>query len=389
MIKVEQKEISNYSYFLLMFFLPISLLFGNIFLGILFLSVLLQKDKKTMSNPVIISLVVFFLFILINGVFTTDFSIEQGNYKKIVPLLLIPFSILNIEKNVRFKGLLFLFFGIVIIQINSVIGIIDYYYFTEGKKYLLKNYSKINEILNYERPYLGYFSVLNIIISYYFFKQKNKKAIAIIATVFSLLLIIIISARLSIITALFLGVITLFFELNNKKKLIAFSGLTSLLLVFYFSNNTLKDRFLHINKDARVIIWEGAINSFSKTNNFFLGSGSQENTRNELLEHYKNHQDFESIDEKNRFITKNYNTHNQYLNEILRGGVLGLVIFLFPQGFNLYFNFRKKTVTIELLFLISILCFCLVENILDRQIGVYLYAILLSLSNMNDDKLSL
>jgi len=380
------KKTANYSYYLLMFFLPISLLLGNIFLSFLFLSILLQKGRKTFNNGVIISLAVFFLFILINGLSSTNFGVEQNNYKKIIPLILIPFSIINLEKKTRLKGLLFLFFGVLIIQLNSVAGIIDYYYFSEGKKYALKNYSKINEIINYERPYLGYFSVVNIIISYYLFKEKNKKILAIIATIFSLFLILIISARLSIITILFLIIITVFIEFNKKNRLIALSGLIVLSLLFYFNNSSLKHRFSQINKDARVVIWKGALNSFTNTENKITGSGSQVNTRKELLDHYKMNDSFESVDEKNRFITKNYNTHNQYLNEILRGGIIGLVIFVFPQLLNLYSNFRKENSILGLLFLLSILCFCLVENILDRQIGVYLYAFILSFSYVNENK---
>ena len=90
--------------------------------------------------------------------------------------------------------------------------------------------------------------------------------------------------RLSIITVLFLGFIIAFFELDRKKKIISFIGLIITLSLFYFNKSTLKDRFLHINKDARVIIWKGAINSVNRTNSFFLGSGSQENKMKELLE---------------------------------------------------------------------------------------------------------
>jgi hypothetical protein len=36
---------------------------------------------------------------------------------------------------------------------------------------------------------------------------------------------------------------------------------------------------------------------------------------------------------------------------------------------------------------VSILCFGFVENILDRQVGVYLYAIILSLSSVNEKEL--
>ena len=99
------------------------------------------------------------------------------------------------------------------------------------------------------------------------------------------------------------------------------------------------------------------------------------------LEHYKNYENFKSIDEKNRFVTKNYNTHNQYLNELLRGGIVGFLLLLTPQIVLLYYSFKTGN-TSSILFMISVICFCFVENILDRQLGVYLYAIFLSFSNI-------
>jgi O-antigen ligase len=375
-------KLSNYSYFLMMFFLPISLLMGNVFLGILFLSILFQKRKIEFNKTVIFSLLIFFLFTLINGLLKVDYSIEQNNYIKLLPILLLPYSLGSMSKEIRIKGLVFLFFGVLFIQIHSIIGVIDYYYFTEGKKYALKNYSKINEILHYERPYLGYFSVLNIIISYHFFKKYNKKLLAVLITLFSLLLIFIISARLAIIIALIVGLIILFVEFNKKKRIISFSVLLMTIFVFMYSDSPLKHRLNQINNDARVVIWTGAVESLKKTDRFFFGSGSQTNTRENLLNYYKAHESFTSEDEKNRFITKNYNVHNQYLNEILRGGIFGLIIFIIPQILLLFRNLFNESSTLELLFLISIICFCFVENILDRQVGVYLYAILLSFSSM-------
>lgn len=384
---IKNNNISVYSYYLLMLFLPLSLLFGNIFLGILFLSILFQKEKpKKVNNIISWSLIVFVGYVILNGILNSSFVSELDNYKMLIPLILIPYCINNMEKKALNRGFIFLVFGILYIQFSAFIGIIDYYYFTDGKKYALKNYSKINNILYYERPYLGYFSVLNIIISYYIFKKLKKKTVAILIFIISLMLIIIISARLSILTVFLLTIIVAYIELNKNQKVIVFCCLTGLLTLFFFNKSSLKSRFLQINKDARVVIWSGAYSSFQKTNNHMLGSGSQVKTRTELLNHYMHYQKYESTDERNRFIKKNYNTHNQYINELLRGGILGLIIFTFPQLFNLFWGFKRVDKTFNLLLLISILSFCMVENILERQIGVYLYALILSWSIKKKNK---
>ena len=373
-------KISNYSYFLMMLFLPISLLLDNVFLIIMFSSTLFNV-KKLRNNKVTYYLLAFYLFILFNSLLNNEFVLEQENYIRLLPFLLIPFCLENLDNEVKFKGLFFLFMGIIVIQINSVYGIINYYYFTEGKKYALKNYSKINEILNYERPYLGFFSALNIIICFYFFSIKQKRLLSVLIAVLSLVLIIVISARLAIIVVFLTGVIVLFKKVSKKKMMVALSVLIGTLLIVLLSNSSIKERFNQIGNDARIVTWNGAVQSFNNTNKYVFGSGSGQKTRSNLLEYYKNYEGFISQDEKNRFVSKNYNTHNQYLNELLRGGMIGLLLLLVPQFLLLYFNFHQKN-TLAILFLTSITCFCLVENILDRQVGVYLYALLLSLSNV-------
>ena len=66
--------------------------------------------------------------------------------------------------------------------------------------------------------------------------------------------------------------------------------------------------------------------------------------------------------------------------------LLTLIIFTFPQLFNLFWGFKRVDKTFNLLLLISILSFCMVENILERQIGVYLYALILSWSIKKKNK---
>lgn len=373
-------RISNYSYFLMMLFLPLSLLFDNIFLIILFITTIFGIKKERNYN-VIYCLILFFVFTFLNGILHVGFALEQENYIKLLPFLILPFCIENLDNAIKMKGLFFLFIGIIVIQVNSVYGILNYYYFSEGKKYALKNYSKVNEILNYERPYLGFFSSLNIIICYYFFSIKRKRVLSVIISIFSLVLIIVISARLAIIVVFLSGIIVLIKDFSKKKIIIALLLFASIISFIFISKSSLTERFNQIGKDARVVTWVGAIQSFQNDEKYVFGSGSQKKTRIDLLEYYKNHKGFISLDEKNRFITKNYNTHNQYINELLRGGVLGLLILLIPQLFLLYLNFQRGN-TLAVLFLTSIISFCLVENVLDRQVGVYLYVLLLSFSNI-------
>lgn len=374
-------KISSYSYFLMMFFLPLSLILDNIFLGIMVLSIVFNKIKLTRSR-VFYYYLLFLLFTVMNSILNNSFFIEIENIFRLLPIILIPLCLGNIDKNTRIKGLLFLSIAIVIIQLNAFYGIINYYYFTEGKKYTLRNYSKINEILNYERPYLGFFSALNIILSYYYYKLKNNRNwLNITLAIFSLVLIVLISARLAIIIVFLIGLLVILFDLNKKyimKIILLFIG--AIVLIFY-SNHSLRERFNLISKDARVVTWKGASVIFFKNSNYIFGSGSEQNTRVNLLDYYKNYEGFDSVAEQNRFISKNYNTHNQYINELLRGGCVGFLLLIIPQIILLYKSVSKNNV-LALMFLVSIMSFSVTENILARQIGVYLFALFMSLSSI-------
>jgi O-antigen ligase len=131
-----------------------------------------------------------------------------------------------------------------------------------------------------------------------------------------------------------------------------------------------------------VVTWKGASVIFLKNSKYIFGSGSEQDTRVNLLEYYRNYDGFDSAAEQNRFINKNYNTHNQYINELLRGGFVGLLLLIIPQAILLYKSVSKKNV-LSFMFLVSIMSFSFVENILARQIGVYLFALLLSLSSIS------
>jgi hypothetical protein len=64
-----------------------------------------------------------------------------------------------------------------------------------------------------------------------------------------------------------------------------------------------------------------------------------------------------------------------------RGGCVGFLLLIIPQIILLYNSVSKNNV-LALMFLVSIMSFSLTENILARQIGVYLFALFMSLSSI-------
>lgn len=376
-------EKKHYIYFFLMFFLPLWLFIDNVLLIVLFAgTIFLKEQRPSMKSLVYYTLIVFFAYIMLRGIFSDQFSVELGNYKKILPLILIPFGIASLRNDQIIRGLYYLFFGILIMQIIAIYGIVDYYFFSEGKKIALRNYAKVNEILRFERPYVGYFSSLGFIISYVVFKQKKYYLTFLSSAAISILLVIIISARLALMIILISFALMLIHEIKKTyQRMILLLTIVLLgLALLTVSDTPIQHRFSTIKYDARIVIWEGAANIFKENSKFIFGLGGQQVIRNSLLKYYKEDAVFEYLPDKNRFIKKNYNTHNQYLNEVLRGGLIGTIFYLLPFILLVY-KCIKLRYLMPFLLLFSIMLFGFVENILDRQVGVYLAALILSITN--------
>ncbi len=365
----------------MMFCLPLSVFLDNVALILLLLVGVLQKGISLKNYQIVIgSLICLFIYDIFSSVFNGFFLSESAIYLKLVPLLLIPIAMTSLKNNTKKRGLIYLLFGIVTMQLIAVSGIVNYYYFTEGKKIVLRSYAGINDILLFERPYLGYFSSLSVIISYFFFK-KEKLWLFILVTSLSSFLIITMAARLALLILIISATLIISYEL--KDRILKFGILLVLpaiaVLILAISDTPLKHRFLQIKFDTRTIVWEGAWDIFNNTPNYLFGYSSQEKINKELISYY-NSREFEYLPEKQRFLTKKYNTHNQYLNQLLKGGIFGLIIFLMPFVYLIFKN-RSSHNLFYFLMLLSILMFFSVENMLERQIGIYTVAIILSITN--------
>jgi len=377
----------HYLFYCIMFFLPLSVFVDNVALITFFiLSLILVGVKISLKEVLFSSLIPFFIYTIIMSVLNGNFNTDLNVYLKLLPLIIIPLGLSTLKNELKYRSLWYLAMGIFLMQLIAIYGIVDYYLFFEGKKVALRSNANINKILLFERPYLGYFSALNMILGFYIFK-KTKKLFLLILIVVSISLIVIMSARMALIIIFVSGLVMFFTEVRNRKiKLLSTIFLTiSALLIILFSNMPIKHRFMQIKFDSRMIIWEGGIKLFDEAPSYLFGYSSQKTIENKLLNYYKNDAQFEYEPDKIRFIKKNYNTHNQYLNEILRGGFLGLSLFLIPFINLLFLNFTKRHFLFAIL-IISIGLFLVVENLLMRQMGVYSLAIILAISNVFRDE---
>ncbi|MGV0832744.1 O-antigen ligase family protein [Empedobacter brevis] len=206
--------------------------------------------------------------------------------------------------------------------------------------------------------------------------QENSKKYYIINFIFISFLILIL-ARLSIITLIISIFIYLFIysKYSVKIKSIIFLVLSSIILSFMLINPNTKERFNYESfekfqdHEPRFVIWKSVSNILNNDDyNPLIGYGNSELVEDYLVINYENEIDKE--DKMNYYVNERFNTHSQYLDYLLMGGIPLLLLFL-SFIISLFIYFRKDYLSV--IMLISIISFFGVENLFTRQLGCYLF----------------
>jgi O-antigen ligase len=196
-------------------------------------------------------------------------------------------------------------------------------------------------------------------------------------------MLFLVAYRMAIISVLIIFMIKIFYHTNLKKSLIAVVIILATITGMFVLNDNLAKRFLYVDKkndffykirewEPRYVIWKcGFSHVNSSEHKLLLGDGFNQTQQN-LNDCY-----IISISKKDRlefFLKTRFNTHNQYLDLLLSKGIIGLALFLFL----IYRLSRDNIKNInQLNILLVIVLFALIENLLHRQIGVYLFALVL------------
>ena len=130
--------------------------------------------------------------------------------------------------------------------------------------------------------------------------------------------------------------------------------------------------------EYRFLIWKCAYKISQNSSNSFFGIGFKK-TNKQLLICYEN--EIKDLKTKQNFISKKFNTHNQYFDFYLSEGILGLILFL-GVLIALFMQYRKQFFPTALL--VSILIFGLTENFFHRQIGAYYFGFILVMLLINN-----
>ncbi|MDC1379122.1 O-antigen ligase family protein [Algibacter sp.] len=315
------------------------------------------------------------------------FVISKMSLILVIYLLYQPIQGLNTNSTIKESFV----FGVMLALVISVIKIITYTNQTGAFLFSIGN--EINQTLVAERVYLGFMAVLSFIFSVELYKKqtKFKKALHLFNVVFTFCFILLISARMALLSIILVVFYQLLFLKKYKLIVLYVFGFIFLISLAFKININLKNRFLFKDKnqsftenvikwEPRIAIWNCAAQIYLNDPDYnkIIGYGSFLKTKKALKNCYK-----VTIKDKlkrNWFIQSKFNTHNQFLDVLISTGYIVFLLFLglFMESFSRNYKNRYLISLLLVLFL-----FGMVENFFHRQIGVYLFALILILSSTN------
>jgi O-antigen ligase len=342
-----------------------------IILVLLFIS-FFDKSKNSDSNSIKKLCFVFgsiiFLYIL-SYIFKFDSSprlIIRSLGFVFIPLLFLlnKLSFCQI-KNFTYSFLVFQFIHIIYIDFI----VIQYYLFSTSRSFELFN-SLVENRFIVERPYFA----LNCLLSFMCIKFLNENSNIKKGFLFCFLTIIvftlfIIAARL----AMGVSIVLSFLFFLKEKKIIYFIILCLIVAVTIISNRYIIQRIAIEKGEPRIVIWQCAKSIVDEKDfNCFTGTFSSEVVDNKLISCYNSK---EVSNGPYWWIGKNnynYNTHNQFLWFFTSYGLIGIMFFVSIFLIHIR-NFHKFKNEYSLFFVLIFLFQCLFENVLSRQIGIYVF----------------
>jgi O-antigen ligase len=371
---------------LLAFTIPLSFAIPNIFLVLAFLTFLVKRNKEK-TNLYVKLVLVFAAYFILKAFLNKDLIESFFIYKHLIAFVVISILVFNISNLTLVKKGFVL--GVLSAVILTVLQIINYY--LKHHSIPLGNTAEAGELLLVHRPYFGFICFLGVMCCTDLIntaKSLKEKVFYKVIIIFFIVFVYLIVARLAIVLVIIYLFIAILQRVNlSKKKLLLLIGVfISLILLLVLNNKNLKKR-LHIentfdktvqvisNQEPRVVIWSCFFEQIKKPGfNYFTGNNDVKNIQLDLSECYGN--SIKNVSKKEYYLKTKFNTHNQFFDFFLQGGVIGLLLFLLIFGYSFYlcrFNFTAIFV------LFSFILFLIVENLFHRQIGVYLVGIFIPL----------
>lgn len=392
-------KIFDYTLYALLIALPFSKALPNIFLALLVVLLLLRyKEFKhtKVAGPVLLlygSLVLYLsLKAVINTTFLEDFKLYEKHFIVFALSIILSFYKEDIAK-IKYSIIISVSLA-AYISIGRLI-----LYCIEIGSFSFANGDDINSILLLERPYMGFFLLVNIILLAECYNSLKKYRTAIIANIgIMCLFLIVLSARLSFATLVLLIFVYIFFylKMNAIKKAALLAGVAVICFTGIALNRNFIER-LFIKEDLektiefaqkaepRVLIWGCAYTISQDDFNILTGEKGYKILENKLVACYADN--ITNDDEKKQYyIDSKFNTHNTFLDFFMVGGLIALLLFC---AFMLYSCLAAVNNFYTMALAISLILFLFFENLFHRQLGCYIFSIFVFIVNYRKIETSL
>jgi O-antigen ligase len=366
--------------------IPLSVSLNNIAVGLLIIYWLVTgnikiKIKLLVYNKFFWLFASIYLIQFIGILYSTDIADALSKLEKKAGLLLLPFLLLSMP-TLKLKQVFWIIFSFAL----SSFGLVAYAIFQIFTSFrTLLNVpqitEKIDDIIQLHHAYSGLYLVFSICSLVYILVQNwhelhFKWRISTIVLILGLYgVLIILGARMALFISFFvLGLQMLLFTIELRRfsalALIAITAVISLVGILRLPSTRSKlNEFIFFKGvyhpfTPRLIQWQCCIDIVNENNAWVQGVGTGD--VKPLLQ---------ACYQRKKFWGElyHYNSHNEYLEELLRHGLVGLTLLLMALGIPLMLTIKRRQYLYSC-FLIIFMFACLSEAILNRQKGVIFYA---------------
>ncbi len=346
------------------------------------LGLLIYRHKKInfKQNLILLFLSIGFVWLILMGIIGGALQDDFSNYWRYFIVLI---ALVATQQVSRLHWLEWSFLsGLTIAVIGSLISMLSYA--LQSGDFLLANGAIVNKILWVERPYFGFLLAIDIFILLKNSERQPRWWRLLLAVTFYAFTLYI-SARLALFLQTFLWAFFIVKTKHLKSSVKLWGGLAASVLITFslFSNDNFTKR-MKLNPDnfnesiakfidfePRFVIWPCAYNIINDQINWGTGLQNESAVDQALTNCYGNSITHNNT-KKTYFLNLQFNTHNQFLGVFLYGGILPFIMLI--TVFILALCSSHSSTETKLIFTLFLMFF-LVENVLDRQLGCYLFGI--------------
>lgn len=396
-LKVKRKELLLFSFLIFIAVLPFKLILAPISFSILAICYVLWGEKNISQNirkhKNVLLIVLLFLINLLGLFLSPDLGVGYERIGKQLFLFLVPclFVLLNLNKeNIQKAKQLYVMSCVLFCTMSFMM--LFYNFYADFARRL--DYDFIQRSMYHDHfPYDTLTINIGYIILLFSIKNKLKPLVSALFFVF----IVLSGVRMG---QFLFALITFIYLVVNFKKLL---NAKSLILLFLFlvggillvkNSRYANDKFFdslsklglgtekyvsdigekYHNVSLREKLWETAIITLKESPNKILGYGPR-GSKPILNNLYK---------EKGYLGLENTNSHNQYLTTLLDNGFLGLFLLIFIIALGLRGSLNAKS-SENFVIILVITVALITESLLERQKGVSLFAVFLTLAYIENN----